>query len=117
MLKKARGLGSSARSEPKARGLTEGKTGSIAIAMEVLKMHHCYHHLLLVAFLLLVVRPGAPSSILASSSDALCSSVLAPTITWREILKLILKNDTGPSLGAPRVGAAGYMCLGSQWRR
>ena len=28
--------------------------------------------LLLVAFLLLVVRPGAPSSVLAPSSDALC---------------------------------------------
>ena len=29
--------------------------------------------LLLVAFLFLVVRPGAPSSVLAPSSDALCS--------------------------------------------
>ena len=29
--------------------------------------------LLLLAFLFLVVRPGAPSSVLAPSSDALCS--------------------------------------------
>ena len=31
------------------------------------------HHIVPSSFLLLVVRPGAPSSVLAPSSDALCS--------------------------------------------
>ena len=35
--------------------------------------HRIEAFLLLVASLLLVVRPGAPSSVLAPSSDALCS--------------------------------------------
>ena len=42
-------------------------------ASEAKKCLRAAQHKLLVASLLLVVRPGAPSNVLAPSSDALCS--------------------------------------------
>ena len=52
---------------------------------------------LLVASLLLVVRPGAPSSVLVPSSDALCSvrSVLCVRDRGESY---ILVQETGPAL-------------------
>ena len=52
-----------------------GKVGNLEIDIFTVRYAHYTSYLFLVSnsFWFLVVRPGAPSSVLAPSSDALCS--------------------------------------------
>ena len=52
--------------------LAKDRVGQISLLCSEAETSH-FQWVLLVASLLLVVRPGAPSSVLAPSSDALCS--------------------------------------------